>query len=287
MKKQRSSWPIALLVLLMVIAAGIAYYVWQQRRVAGFDAPAPVAEAQPPAAPATPPPAEPTISHPIEAAGPVASAAQLPPAGRADAYVSDALTGLLGRDAVLRFLATDDFVHRFVATVDNLPRDSASARLWPVNPPAERFIVEETGGEIYLAGANAQRYRPFVSLVESIDSAKAVVLYLRLYPLLQNAYEQLGYPGRHFNDRLVEAIDNLLATPQISGPIRLQLTEVKGPVKPTRPWVRYEYADPTLESLSAGQKLLLRMGPDNARRLKAKLVDLRRRVAPGGSPPAR
>jgi len=37
----------------------------------------------------------------------------------------------------------------------------------------------------------------------------------------------------------------------------------------------YTYADPGLESRSAGQKLLMRMGPDNAAVIKAKLTELR------------
>jgi len=77
----------------------------------------------------------------------------------------------------------------------------------------------------------------------------------------------LGYPNGYFNDRLVQVIDVLLATPQISGPIDL-----------VRPNVMYIYADPTLEARPAGQKLLIRMGPENAAVIKAKLVELRAAV---------
>jgi hypothetical protein len=41
----------------------------------------------------------------------------------------------------------------------------------------------------------------------------------------------------------------------------------------------YQFEDPTLEARSAGQKILLRMGGAEARRLKAKLSDLRSQVA--------
>jgi hypothetical protein len=47
----------------------------------------------------------------------------------------------------------------------------------------------------------------------------------------------------------------------------------------------YKFADPGLESMSAGQKLLLRMGPDNAARVKAKLKAVRDLITaspPGG-----
>ncbi len=50
----------------------------------------------------------------------------------------------------------------------------------------------------------------------------------------------------------------------------------------TRPNVLYEFADPRLEAESAGRKLLLRMGPGNAARVKMKLRDIRDRIATGG-----
>jgi hypothetical protein len=42
-----------------------------------------------------------------------------------------------------------------------------------------------------------------------------------------------------------------------------------------QPSVVYKYADPKLEGLSSGQKLLIRMGPANEGVIKAKLRELR------------
>jgi hypothetical protein len=81
---------------------------------------------------------------------------------------------------------------------------------------------------------------------------------------LQQSYQNLGYPSGYFNDRLVQVIDVMLATPQPAGPIEL-----------VRPNVMYTYADPALEARPAGQKLLIRMGPENAAVIKAKLMELR------------
>ena len=61
----------------------------------------------------------------------------------------------------------------------------------------------------------------------------------------------------------------------------MHLVEVKGEHASRQPWVRYEFVDPQLQALSSGQKMLVRMGPENARRLKAVLAELRRRVATG------
>jgi len=104
---------------------------------------------------------------------------------------------------------------------------------------------------------------------------------IKLYPQLQTAYEELGYPRRYFNDRLVEVLDQLIATPDIDAAPKVRLPVINGPVQPQRPWVLYEFADPALQSLSAGQRILLRTGPVNERRLKARLAELRRLLATG------
>jgi hypothetical protein len=190
--------------------------------------------------------------------------------------IPGALAQLLGRRGVLSFVQADEFPRRFVATLDNLARPHAPPSVWPVMTTPGRFTVADAAGEgQVIAPANAQRYAPFVAFVAAIDSAAAVRLYARMYPVLQQAYRQLGSGDPHLNYRLVKVIDHLLETPEPQGPVQVQLTEVKGPIESMRPWVRYEYVDPRLESLSAGQKMLLRMGPANERKLKQKLAELR------------
>src|SRR5258705_422194 len=74
-----------------------------------------------------------------------------------DAHVTQALNGLLGRDKAGSFLQMDGFVRRAVATVDNLTRSQAPARLWPVHPAPQRFTVEgsaEAGEAQAIAPAN-------------------------------------------------------------------------------------------------------------------------------------
>jgi hypothetical protein len=117
---------------------------------------------------------------------------------------------------------------------------------------------------------NAARYTTYVRALEAVDSAKLVAIYVHFYPLFQQAYAELGYPSRYFNDRVFEVIDNLLAAPEIKGPIAL-----------TQPKVLYEFADPALRDLSAGQKTLVRMGPENEAKVKAKLRELKRALTRG------
>jgi hypothetical protein len=110
-------------------------------------------------------------------------------------------------------------------------------------------------------------------MVQSADTRQLAELYFHYYPLFQQAYEDLGYPDKYFNDRFVQVIDHLLETPSPSGPVRL-----------TQPRVFYEFADPSLEERSAGQKLLIRMGNENATKIKAKLRELRALIATGKLP---
>lgn len=222
------------------------------------------------------------LHHAVEAI-PLPAQAPQPPLTDSGSDVSDALMALLGRQQVLSFVDVNSFARRVVATVDNLARGHAAARLWPVFPAPGRFEVVERDGATFMADANGERYTPFVSFATAIDTEAAVALYVRMYPLLQEAYVDLGYPDKYFNNRLVEVIDQLLATPDLRGPVRLTLTEVKGQGETPRPWVRYEYADPTLEARPAGQKILLRMGPANAGLLKAKLRQFRQRIIGGAT----
>ncbi len=287
----RSASRLPALIAALVVLAVAGYLGWQHFFKpepvvpAAVEGPAAVAPTPlPESATPAPPPA---IEHPIEPppaaaadAGEREPPASVPALAEADGYVGERLADLVGRPNVLRFLQLDGFVRRVVATVDNLERSHAPVMMWPVTPTPGRFASSKDaqGGET-IHPDNSARYRPVVQFVESVDSAKAVALYRRLYPLFQQAYEELGYPGRYFNDRLVQVLDHLIGTPVPAAPPAVTLVEVKGEVPSTRPWVRYEFAEPALEALSSGRKILLRMGPDNHQRLRAKLIDIRARVA--------
>ena len=278
MQSRWTSWAVGALVV--VFLAGAAWLVWQRL------APPAVPAATAPAAQAAPAETEspgtaepPAIHHPVDelavAATPAASASPAPSAGDP---MLDSLMTLLGREALLRFVNTDAFVQRVVATVDNLARDQAPSRLWPVVPAPGRLELDTRDGQSVLAASNAARHEPFVRFAEGVDLNSAAAWYVRHYARFQSAYEDLGFPGRYFNDRMVAVVDHLLATPEPDGAVALRLPEVRGTVPPARPWVMYEYADPQLQRLSAGQKLLLRMSPDQRARLKLRLAQWRELV---------
>ncbi|WCM86521.1 DUF3014 domain-containing protein [Acidovorax sp. NCPPB 3576] len=261
------------------LGAGAAWWFWG--RPASDPVALPPVASQPASQAATPPASAASgPQNPMDTVQP--PDAKLPTLAESDRPLTEAVTGWVGAESVATLLRMDGFVQRAVATVDNLSRQSAPSRLWPVQPMPQRFLVDGEGGDTEtIAATNAGRYRAFVMLAEAIPQDQAVALYARLYPLFQQAYEELGFPRRYFNDRLVATLDNLLQAPEPTGPVQVQLTKVTGEVPSTRPWVRYEFADPKLQALSSGQKILVRMGVENERRMKTVLAELRRRVATG------
>lgn len=224
--------------------------------------PAPEPEAEPEAA--APVADAPAIKNPV----PTDADAALPALDASDGPLADALAALIGSQAAQQFLIPKDLIRHIVVTIDNLPRKKLAVQLRPLTATPGELAVTATGETFTLSPANAARYLPFMKVVDSTDTQAVAAIYLRFYPLFQQAYEGLGYPSQYFNDRLVEVIDHLLATPDLAGPIPL-----------TRPSVMYMYADPALEALSSGQKTLLRMGPQNAAVIKAKLRELKAAVA--------
>jgi len=280
-------------VLLAALLGAAAWYFWQQQQQT--PPPAPVATPVKPlsvaSAPLPPAPEEPAIRHPVQAIETAVPREKkpLPPLAESDARLQAELTEALGRKNVQTFLQLDGFVRRVVATVDNLGRDHAPPSMWPVRPTPGRFTTLAQGGDTpgeVISPDNGQRYTPLVLFIESVNLKQVVQLYAYLYPLFQQAYEELGYPRKYFNDRLVAVIDLLLATPVQSGPVGVSLVEVKGPIPSERPWLRYEFADPELQALSAGQKALIRTGPVNHRRLRARLLEIRKLVTRAELPAA-
>lgn len=252
--------PLPWLVLIGALAIGTGVYFYYARNAGVPEPPPPVAAVEP-----APRPLEaPRILHPVPEA-PAAGAA-LPPLASSDPLITETVTGMFGRESYARFFQPEGLVRRFVATVDNLPRKTAAGRLMPVNPVPGIFVVTGNEKGIELGAENALRYRPYVLAMEAVEAKRLVTTYVRLYPLFQTAYQELGYPQGYFNDRLVQAIDDLLAAPDMAAPRLAQ------------PKVLYEFADADLEERSAGQKMMLRMGSGNAARVKDKLRAIRREL---------
>jgi hypothetical protein len=207
------------------------------------------------------PPEEPAIKHPLPEAP---TPEPIPSLVDSDQPIQNAIETLIGKDSVQRFVVSKDLVRHIVVTIDNLSTEKVAERIRPVKPVAGRLAVSGTEDAPLLDPANYERYKPLVQTIRSLDTKQLAATYTRYYPLFQEAYESLGHPPQYFNDRLIEVIDHLLLTPDLQGPIAL-----------AQPSVQYEFADPKVESRSAGQKALIRMGSDNATVVKDKLRELR------------
>jgi hypothetical protein len=257
-----SDWMPAVIAVVLVVLVG-AYMVHRAMQPGEGSGPAAASTTAATAGTALPAAA---THHPIAQASVPASAstAALPALGDSDASVGSALYAL-GGDRLRELLVPQQIVNHVVATVDALPRhELGSASILPLHTPRGAFMAGTTQDMLAADAGNAERYAPYMAIVRRVDSQALVAWYVHSYPLFQQAYRELGYPKGYFNDRLIAAIDDMLAAPEPAQPPALQLANG-----------RYTYADPALESLSAGQKLMLRLGAANESVLKAKLRVIR------------
>ena len=255
----------------VAVAVGVAtlaafYYFTRTPPAPPADAPAVVADAPAPAKPA-----EPAILYPLPAQTDAAPT-PLPPLDASDNALRDALVGYFGKQSVQQLFGLDSIVRRIVVTVDNLPRETVATRLLPTRQVSGAFLVSKGPDGTTIAPANSARYLPYVELARRTDAAQLARIYTGFYPLFQSAYVELGYPKSYFNDRMVAVIDHMLAAPTPEEPIKL-----------TQPHVTYKFADPQLESASAGHKIMLRMGTQNALVIKAKLREIRAELTRGAA----
>lgn len=269
-------WLTGIIVILLGLAAW--FYLVPSEPVVEEAAPtlalpAPVQPAEEP----TPvePPATPdaAIAEPVVDAGPA-----LPDLADSDPAAIEAAAELVGSEQVNQYLSHENVISRAVATVNALSARQIPAVIQVMQGPGGDFaaipdLEPETEirnalgdpiAQYTLDPANYDRYTPYVEMLEAADPASVSETYDRYGELFEEAFRQLGYPQGGFEQRLLAVIDELLATPEAEGPIRL-----------IKPEAYYRFADERLESLTAGQKILLRMGPDNAARVKARLLLVR------------
>lgn len=270
-KRSSAASTVLIAAFVLVLAGVAAYFVWHRETSMPAASP-PVSAASDSMREA---PAAPAIAHPVDRipAAPGDNEHALPPLpglDESDAVARDSIATILNGDDFLRLLVPAAVIRHIVATVDNLPRKTIAIAILPVKPAGGPFVTAEDTHGMSIARDNAARYAPYVTAAEAIDAERLAGFYVRLYPLFQQAYTELGYPNGYFNDRLIGVVDHLLAAPEPRAPLYL-----------AQPRVVFEFADPQLESLSAGQKILVRMGADNAMRIKAKLRELRKLLASG------
>jgi hypothetical protein len=260
-----------LVIVVVVAVIGAVYFYWQTTSTESGKTPSGPSTA---AAQASPPP-EPDVKYPITESDTAEKTPSqetveketrpLPTLEESDSPFFEELNALFGREAVLAALNPQDFIRHVVVTVENSTGRQLPQQFTPFKTLESAFEVSGEGdsaGQI-MSTSNFARYTPYMQLLGAVDVPKLVKAYRHYYPLFQAAYHELGMKG-YFNDRLIQVIDNLLETPNEKGPIKLVLEGA-----------HYKFADSRLEALSGGQKILLRVGPENAEILKKRLGEIR------------
>jgi hypothetical protein len=220
----------------------------------------PLVEPEPEAAPELVAPAlEKATPAPVE----VVAEPPIPALDHSDVEVKQRLLALEWRPGLAGLFMTEDMLRNFSVHVDNIAQGQLAKGHRLLQPLEQKFALAD-GETMQLDDNSFKRYTPYIQLLESVPPQQMIKLFNRYEPLLQQAYAEQGYPDQLFKNKLIAAIDMLLATPEVNYPLAL-----------VRPAVIYEFADPAIEQLPAAQKQMIRLGPDNQRRVKALLQQYR------------
>lgn len=189
---------------------------------------------------------------------------QLPSLDNSDAFVRDRMLLIKHKSELQTWLNTDDLLRRSASYLDGLARGNTLNKVFPLTPPEGSFAMHKDGETIWLNAGNYERYDSTVGVLTSFNMKSMGQLFHFMRPLLETAFAEMGYRPRQMDGIILQAIDNILATPIIVEPIRL-----------TRDSVAYKFADPELEALLPVQKQLLRTGPENTQRLQQQALALK------------
>jgi len=234
------------IIALVLVAGGIGW--WMRTRPAPTAAIERMASEGPASARPTPVPAEPVKSD-------------LPPLNSLDPMLQDLIGELTASPLLAKWLTTGDLTRQIAALVDATAAGSLPLRLLSPLRPTGEFSVVDRGGRTTIAPASYARYDAMAGAIAALDPDAVARVYRMLAPRLQEAHGELGEASRTFDSALRDGLRRLVETPIPDGPVAVT---ARGGV--------YAFADPRLEALSPAQKLLLRSGPDNARRVQAQLA---------------
>lgn len=209
---------------------------------------------------------EPIVVDVVEVEASVAEAAvDLPRLNDSDSFVAEKISELSSGTSLLGYLVDEQLVRRAVVLVENISRGQYPQTALPYKPIVEEMQVSSDDGRLFtMEAASYTRFDAAVAAFVALDTEQTVGLYRLLSPLLQQAYAEIGFRDAEFEQALIKAIDAVLSAPEIEGPFQL--------VKPS---VMYLYADTRLEELANMNKQLIRLGPENSARLKAKLREFK------------
>ncbi|MCE9680341.1 DUF3014 domain-containing protein [Shewanella sp. AS1] len=268
-----SGLTIAIVVILLMVAGGIYYFLNSKDE-------APQTELQTPVTLPTEIPEEPLVTDAqvpepevalvaepeliTPTVEPQVEATPLPALAESDSYVTEQALEVADGMKIDPILVEKDIVRHFVVFVDNLAQGELARKVSPLKAPNGSFSVSDVTDKTYLNPDSYHRYDLYADFAAGLNDQELMATYKKLSPLLNEAFEELGYNNQNFDDRMLKAIDVMLAAPIIEHPI--EVTSVS---------VNYQFVDPELEALPNAQKLMIRMGPQNSKKVKAALRKLK------------
>ncbi|KXI29861.1 DUF3014 domain-containing protein [Paraglaciecola hydrolytica] len=186
------------------------------------------------------------------------------PLDTSDGTVKTKLLQLSDYDSFARLIIDDALLERFVVMTNNLAEEEISGNNRVLVPLDKPFRTYQQADKQWIDPASFKRYSPYVDVLASLETQSLLQLYAEYKPAIDDIFAEISSPSATFNGKLKQAIDILLDTPEIPMPVEVYTDSVM-----------FKFADPQLESLSAPQKQLLRTGPENMRRIKAKLREIK------------
>ena len=206
--------------------------------------------------------AENTVAAPSQNEAPEIPEAELPLLDHSDPELNDLVKDKFAGEAVW-LVKSDDLIRRVVVYIDNIAQGKIAREHAPFLAPKETFKVDDNG-EIVISEQSFKRYTPYVKLIQTLSPDQWMLLYKLYKPLINEAYQELGYADEDFDATLLDAIEMIENTPAYQSKLPLQSESVA-----------YKYQSHEWEALPAAQKQLLRMGPDNAAKVKQYLAELK------------
>jgi len=246
-------------VVLLVLAGGFAW--WMRTRPTPSPEIERMAAARPPTRPA--PAARPPVPT------------TLPALDALDPLMRSLIGEVSASPLLSKWLGTENLARQIVVLVEGAAGDGLPFRFLTHLRPAGEFSVVTRNGRTTIAPDSYARYDAMAGVIAAIDPATVARVYRTLSPRLEEAHGELGQGDRTFDQTLGDSLRRLAETPIPDGPVAV-----------TPRGGLYGFADPRLEALSPAQKLLLRSGPANARRVQTQLSAIAAALATSGGGPA-
>lgn len=187
----------------------------------------------------------------------------LPPLDETDTLVRQLVERLSSHPTVAAWLTTDQLIMNFAVVTERIASGESPVRELRALGPISVFRPRTSRGDLFVDPSSYRRYDRYTEAVSALDSRGTARVYATLKPRIVDAYRRLGHSTGDFDPVLERAIVEVLKVPVVQGEIELAPHGIV-----------YGFVDPRLEEMSAAQKHLLRMGPQNVQTIQGKLREI-------------